>query len=148
MLGTFRRLTSNRHRHLILMLEPVFSVGYDWRRNWAPILNNAHAARPGSRGTACRTLAVRSRDKNQEGTASRAPTTRAGEPLANRQGSGITLKDVFLGTRIWSFAEAQDFANHRRVEKYLSKGLFCGQGICQPHNGFVADCPMAFRQLS
>jgi hypothetical protein len=31
--------------------------------------------RPSCRGTACRTLLVRSRDENEEGTASRTPTT-------------------------------------------------------------------------
>jgi len=44
-----------------------------------PILDNGRGALPGCRGTACRTLLVRSRDKNEEGAASRTPTTRAAE---------------------------------------------------------------------
>ncbi len=50
-----------------------------------PILDYSHGALPGCRGTACRTLLVRSSDKNEERTASRTPTTRAAEPLANCQ---------------------------------------------------------------
>jgi hypothetical protein len=38
--------------------------------------NGAICLKPGCRGTACRTLLVPSRDKNEEGTASRTPTTR------------------------------------------------------------------------